>query len=76
MHALKANVRKGHLVVEQAIDLPEGTELELTIADPGDDLDDSERAELHAALSKAWDTARLGKGHPATALLSKLRSRK
>jgi len=34
-------------------DLPEGTELYLVSADRGDDLDDEERAALHASIEEA-----------------------
>ena len=51
---------------------PDGTELELVIADDGDDLDDTERAALHAALSEAWKRAKAGELHPAKELLDEL----
>lgn len=76
MDALKARVEHGRLVVEEPVEFPEGTVLELAIVDPGDDLDESERAALHAALSKGWESAKAGKGRPADELLQKLRSRK
>jgi hypothetical protein len=76
MNALKARVRKGRLVVEDPVEFPEGTELELTIADPGDDLDDAERAALHEALAKAWESAKAGRSRPAEELIKELRSRK
>ena len=64
------------MVVEEPVEFPEGTELELTIADPGDDLDEGERAALHAALDRAWESAKAGKGRPAEDLIRELRSRK
>ncbi len=76
MNALKARVRKGRLVVEDPVEFPEGTELELTIADPGDDLDDAERTALHEALAKAWESAKAGRSRPAEELIKELRSRK
>jgi hypothetical protein len=74
MQGLKARVVNGRLVVDQPTALPEGTELDLTIVEPGDDLDDEERAALHAALAQAWDSARSGKSSPAEDLLRKLRT--
>lgn len=76
MQTLKARVRDGRLVLDQATGLPEGTELELAAADPGDDLDDAERAALHAALSEAWASARAGDLRPAEELVEELRSRR
>ena len=54
MANLKAKVVNGRLTLSEPVDLPEGTELELVIADSDDDLDDNERRELDAALDKAW----------------------
>jgi hypothetical protein len=75
METLKARVRNGRLVVEQPVNLPEGTELDLVVADPGDDLDDAERAELHAALADAWASTRAGNVRSADELLRELRAK-
>jgi hypothetical protein len=50
---LKARVRAGRLVVDEPTDLPDGTEIELLPLDPGDWLDDADRAALHAALRES-----------------------
>jgi hypothetical protein len=76
MNALKARVKQGRLVVEEPVEFPEGTVLELAIVDPGDDLDETERAALHEALSRGWKSAQAGEGRPAEELIQKLRSRK
>ena len=76
MDALRARVTQGRLVVEEPVEFPEGTVLELAIVDPGDDLDEAERAALHAALSKGWESAKAGEGRPAEELIQKLRSRR
>ena len=47
---LKARVKAGRLVVDEPTDLPEGTEIELLPLDPGDWLDEEDRAALHQAL--------------------------
>lgn len=47
---IKARVRSGRLVVDEPTDLPEGAEVELLPLDPGDWLDETERAALHQAL--------------------------
>ena len=49
--SIKARVRAGRLVVDEPTDLPEGTEVELLPLDPGDWLDEADRAALHEALS-------------------------
>ena len=76
MSALKAQVKNGRLVMDEPTELPEGTVLELAPYDPGDDLDDAERAELHKALEQSWAEARAGKLIPAEEVLAKLRGDK
>jgi hypothetical protein len=72
MQGLKARVVNGRLVVDQPTVLPEGTELDLAIVEPPDDLNDEERAALHAALAQGWESARTGNSAPAEELLRKL----
>ena len=50
--ALKAHVRGGRLVLDEPTNLPEGAEVRVALVD-GDDMDDAERAELHAAILAA-----------------------
>ncbi len=76
MQTLKAHVRSGRLVLDEPTEFPEGTVLDLTLADHGDDLDEDERAALHAALDTSWASARAGKTHPAKQILHKLKSAK
>jgi hypothetical protein len=60
MKALKAQVRAGRLVLDEPTNLPEGAEVRVALVDD-DELDDKERAELHAALLAA--EAELDAGH-------------
>lgn len=53
MLTLKARVVGGRVVVEDAVDLPDETELRLLVVDEGDDLDDEDRARLHVALEES-----------------------
>ncbi len=57
---LKARVHNGRLVVNEPTQLPEGTELNLIIADDWDELDDEERRRLRAALAEGWASLRAG----------------
>jgi hypothetical protein len=59
---LKAHVRGGRLILDEPIDLPEGSEVDLVPADDGDSLDDADRARLHEALERALDQVRAGQG--------------
>ena len=52
MKALKAQVRAGRLVLDEPTNLPEGAEVRVALVDD-DELDDKERAELHAAILAA-----------------------
>ena len=73
MHGLKAQVRNGRLVVDEPTELPEGTVLDLVVADSEDDLDEQERAELHAAIDEGLADMRSGGGVEASAVLARLR---
>ena len=64
-HALRATVKDGHLVLHEPVDLPEGTVVDLMPVDEGDDLDDDDRARLHAALARSQKDFLAGKGIPA-----------
>ena len=70
---LKARVRAGRLVVDEPTDLPEGTELELLPLDPGDWLDESDRALLHDALRQSDDDVQAGRLVSAEDVLRELR---
>ena len=72
--ALKARVRAGRLVVDEPTDLPEGTEVELLPLDPGDWLDDADRAALHDALRQSDGDLEAGRLVSAEDILRELRS--
>ncbi|MGZ5429147.1 MAG: hypothetical protein ACXWFS_09070 [Thermoanaerobaculia bacterium] len=75
MDTIRAEVKNGRLVVDAPTSLPEGTTLELTIADEGDDLGEVERAALHAALDESFRQAKHGEVADANVAIRKLRSR-
>ncbi len=72
---IKARVREGRLVLDEPTDLPEGTEIELLPLDPGDWLDESERAALHEALRKSDADIAAGRLVDAEEILRDHRSR-
>jgi len=72
---IKAKVRAGRLVVDEPTELPEGVEVELLPLDPGDWLDDTDRAALHEALRESDADVAAGRLIDAAALLKELRSR-
>jgi len=69
---LKARVRGGRLVLDEPVDLPEGSEVELVPADVGDGLDDDDRARLHAAIERAAAQVRAGQGIGADEAFARL----
>ena len=72
---IKARVRAGRLVVDEPTSLPEGTEVELLPLDPGDWLDEADRAALHAALGQSQADVAAGRLIDATDVLRGLRAR-
>lgn len=72
---LKARVKAGRLIVDEPTDLPEGTEIELLPLDPGDWLDDKDRAALHQALRDSDQDVKAGRVVDADTILRELRSR-
>lgn len=72
---ITARVHDGRLVVDEPTDLPEGTEVQLLPLDPGDWLDDADRAALHAALAQSEADAKAGRLVDAADVMTRLRSR-
>lgn len=72
---IKAKVTAGRLVLDEPTDLPDGTEVELLPLDPGDWLDDADRAALHKALRESDADVAAGRLVDAEEILKELRSR-
>jgi hypothetical protein len=72
---LKARIKAGRLVLAEATDLPEGTKVELLPIDPGDWLDEEDRAALHQALKDSDEDVKAGRLVAADVILRELRSR-
>ena len=73
--SLEAEVRDGRLVLDEPVDLPDGTKVQLMPVDDDDQLDDADRARLHEALRRSAKQFAEGKGLPADEVLERLRSR-
>ena len=76
MENLKVRVENGKIVGVAPPGLREGTELELCLADPGDDMTDEELAALNRALEAAWHSVEAGRLRTAQEVISDLRSRR
>ena len=72
---IKARVREGRLTLDEPTDLPEGTEIEMLPLDPGDWLDEADRAALHEALRQSDADIAAGRLVDAEEILRELRSR-
>lgn len=71
---LKARVCGGRLVVDVPTNLPEGTQVSLPPLDPGDWLDEADRAALHQALQDSDADVTEGRLIDADQILREIRS--
>ena len=71
----KARVRNGRLVLDEATDLPEGTEIHLVPADWWDDLGDEDRRKLERALARSEQDVASGRVVSAEIVLRNLRTK-
>jgi len=74
--SLRATVKNGRLIVDEATELPDGTVLDLVLDDEGDDLDEDGRRALDAAIAKSVEQAAAGRVAPADDVLARLRGRR
>lgn len=72
VQSVKARVKNGRLVLDEPTDLPEGTEVELVLP-AADDMDDDERAALHAELEASIAEADAGQKVDFATMMSELR---
>jgi hypothetical protein len=73
MRSLKAHVHNGRLVLDEPTQLPEGAEVRLVVID-GDELDDEERAALHASIVAAEQELDAGQALSEEELWARLRA--
>jgi hypothetical protein len=74
MGTLRGHVESGRIIVDEPMDLPDGTEVEIAVAD-SDDMTPEERAELDASIDRGLEQAARGEGLPAEEFLRRLRAR-
>lgn len=75
MKALKVRIEGGQLIGPAPAGLAEGTELELCLAEPEDDMTEEEIAALDRVLEAAWASLEAGRVRPVDELLTELRAR-
>jgi hypothetical protein len=76
MNSLRARVENGRLVLDEPTTLPDGTIVDLVLDDEGDDLTDTDRAALHGALTRSWESLNAGRVRPASEIIDELRTRR
>jgi len=76
MNSLRARVANGRLVLDEPTTLPDGTIVNLVLDDEGDDLTETDRAALHAALTRSSESLNAGLVRPASAIVDELRTRR
>jgi hypothetical protein len=76
METIKVRVENGKVVGPAPRGMPEGTELELRIADPGDEMTEEELATLNRALEAGWRSVEAGRFRSARDVISELRGRR
>ncbi|OGQ81860.1 MAG: hypothetical protein A2289_03505 [Deltaproteobacteria bacterium RIFOXYA12_FULL_58_15] len=76
MCTLKAVVHGGRVVVEEPVDYPDGTVVELAVVETGDeDLTEAQLARLDASLDASRKELEAGKGIPAEEVIRRLRAK-
>ncbi len=60
MANIKVRVENGKIIGDAPPGFEDGDELELCVADPGDDMSDEELAELNRVLEKSLESAQDG----------------
>ena len=73
MAPLKARVQNRRLVVDEQVDLPEGSEVYLLPVDGWDELDEADRQLLHESLAASDEDLSAGRIRPAEDVLADLR---
>ena len=62
-------------MLDEPVNLPEGNEVELVLAEVQDSLDDQDRARLHAALGRAREQIQRGETLGKDEVLARLRQK-
>lgn len=76
MEALKVRVENGKIIGDAPRGIAEGTELELCLAEPQDEMSEGELAALQAALDAGWRSMEAGRYRPAAEVVGELQSKR
>jgi len=75
MRQFKGIVRGGQVVVQERVDYPDGTELDIDVHEPVVELDETQRAALVEAIDEGRAQVAAGRVRPAKDLIRELRAR-
>lgn len=76
MEALKVRVENGKIIGDAPRGISEGTELELCLAEPQDEMSEKELVALQAALESGWRSMEAVRCRPAAEAVADLRSKR
>ena len=76
MEALKVRVENGKIIGDAPSGFAEGTELELCLAEPPDEMSEQELAALQSALDAGWRSMEAGRHRPAADVIAELRAKR
>ena len=74
MQTLKARIEDGRFIGDAPSGFPDGTELELCLAEPEDLMTGEQLAELNAALDAAWRSMKAGRYRSAADVITEIRA--
>lgn len=74
MSTIRVRVEGGRLIGEAPPGIPEGTVLELCLADEPEDMTSDELVALNASIEKGWIEMEAGLGRPAGEVIAELRT--
>jgi len=73
MAILRGHVESGRIIVDDPMDLPDGTEVEIAVAGD-DDMTPDERADVEASIDRGLEQAARGESISADELLRRLKA--
>jgi len=73
MTILRGRIERGRVVVDEPVDLPDGTEVEIAVAE-GNEMTAEERAELDASIDRGMEQAERGEGSSVDEVVRRLRT--
>jgi hypothetical protein len=73
MTILRGRIERGRIIVDEPIDLPDGTEVEIAVAESAE-MTPEGRAEFDASLERGMEQAARGEGISPEEMLRRLRA--